>query len=643
MTVRRAAWLAGGCALVVYIATLAPSVTFWDAGEFIAAARTFGVPHPPGTPLFVALLNAWARLFAILPFATATNLFSAACTAVAVGLSAWLVARATRSPLAGFAAAICAGGMATVWQNATETEVYSVSLLLSLAAIIAGERAGATGESRWRILSAYLLALAVPLHLSALVAAPVVVLLVADSPHPTRIRDALTIASAAILAAGVARLSITLIIVGVVGVIVAVVIASRNGSPVRAPIGALCAVALALSAVFIMLLRARFDPAINQGNPRTLAALGSAIARRQYEVAGLWPRQAPFWLQLGNWFEYADWQFALGLGPTVSPTVARVAVTVVYGLLGIVGAQWHRRVDVRTWRATLLLFVCGTVGVIVYLNFKAGASFAWNFVPDDARHEARDRDYFFFLGFWAWGLWAGMGAYALATARGRAWIGAVVAALPIALNWRAVDRRAEPEASMPRMVASSLLDGLPRGAVLIVGGDNDTYPLWYYQQVEGRRKDVTVVTLPLLNATWYVAELERRAGLSAGTSYDEDERAASVARSAERRGRPVFAAVTVPDDSRAAIGSRWTLEGHALRLDMDNHTADSTEVIDVDTAAVRAAVARVEKWLDGRTVHPALDPVHDYFSAALDCPRRALAEGAQTVHLASLDSLCKPR
>lgn len=643
MTVRRAAWLAGGCALVVYIATLAPSVTFWDAGEFIAAAKTFGIPHPPGTPLFVALLNAWARLFAVLPFATATNLFSAVCTASAVGLSAWLVARATRSPLAGFAAAICAGSMTTVWQNATETEVYSASLLLSLAAIAAGERAGATGESRWTILAAYLLALAVPVHLSALVATPVVLLLAVDSPHASRMRNALAILGAAIVAAGVARLSISLIIVGGVCIVGAAAVAWRRRSPVRAPIAALWVVALALSAVFIMLLRARFDPAINQGNPRSLAELGSAIARRQYEVAGLWPRQAPFWLQLANWFEYADWQFALGLGPTVSPTIARVVVTIIYGALGIIGAQWHRRADARTWRATLLLFVCGTVGVIVYLNFKAGASFAWNFVPDDAAHEARDRDYFFALGFWAWGLWAGMGAYALATARGRAWIGALVAALPIALNWRAVDRRAEPEASMPRMVASSLLDALPRNAVLIVGGDNDTYPLWYYQQVEGRRKDVTVVTLPLLNATWYLAELERRAGLSAGTAYDENERAASVARSAERRGRPVFAAVTVDDDARAAIGSRWTLEGHSLRLDRDNQNSDSAQVIDIDTVATRAAASRVARWSAGRTVHPALDPVHDYFSAALDCPRRVLAFGAHAVQLASLDSLCKPR
>src|SRR5437764_12571415 len=113
--------------LLVYVATLAPSVTFWDAGEFIAAARVLGIPHPPGTPLFVVLLNAWARALRFLPFAVATNLFSAVCTAAALGLATWWLAVATKLPWFAFGGAVTAGAMSSVWLNATETEVYAAS------------------------------------------------------------------------------------------------------------------------------------------------------------------------------------------------------------------------------------------------------------------------------------------------------------------------------------------------------------------------------------------------------------------------------------------------------------------------------------------------------------------------------------
>ena len=78
-----AALAAGLALLVVYAATLAPSITFWDAAEFAAAARGLGIPHPPGTPLWV-LVGRVASL-AVPPerAAYATNLLSAVCTAAA--------------------------------------------------------------------------------------------------------------------------------------------------------------------------------------------------------------------------------------------------------------------------------------------------------------------------------------------------------------------------------------------------------------------------------------------------------------------------------------------------------------------------------------------------------------------------------
>jgi hypothetical protein len=643
VTARRAALLAGAALLAIYVATLAPSVTFWDAGEFIAAARVLGIPHPPGTPLFVIALNAWARLFWFLPFATATNLFSAVCAAGAGGVTALWIGRSSRSAIVGFAAAIAAGSMSTVWQNATETEVYSASLLLSLGAILAGDRAGETGDRKWAVLAAYLLALALPLHLSALVAAPVVVLLATDRIGGPRDWSAgCALAGLCVAIVGASRAASGLV---VIGLLIAAASAFAPGPEPRAhrlrrAASVMTVGVVACSALLFLLLRARHDPLVNQGNPNTWRGVAYVVGREQYDVAGLWPRQAPAWLQLANWFEYADWQVALSLGPTVIPTFARVLGTVVFAALGVAGSAWHRRTDRRGWRAVGLLFLCGSLGVLVYLNFKVGRSFAWRFVPEDARHEARDRDYFFALGFWAWGIWAAMGAMVLARRFAMpALVGAAVAALPVALNWSAVNRRAEPEASLPREVAAALLDELPPRAVLFVAGDNDSYPLWYAQRVEGRRRDVTIVTMPLLAAPWYVEELARREQLTIATkAIDIDARAAALANAARAGGRPVAVALTVLAADRAHLSTSWRVRG--LTAIDDAPRGQQLGRIGVDSAATRAAANAIDQWRRGRTVRPSIDATDEYFQNVLTCPRLIVAPSPSPTQRASLDSLC---
>jgi hypothetical protein len=644
--------------LLVYIATLAPSVTFWDAGEFIAAARVLGIPHPPGTPLFVVLLNAWARAFWFLPFAQATNLFSAVCTAAALALAAWWIARATNASWFGIAGAVTAGAMSSLWQNATETEVYAASVFLSVASVAAADTAGRTGERRWKILAAYLLALALPLHLSAFVAAPVVVYL-ASQPTSDAFdwRTAIAMTGACAFVLGVSRLSAPLVLLSI-----AVMLASRvgavwaappnvqqRGSPV--PVPAMFAVMLvACSALFIVVVRARHDPPINQANAATLRDLAYVVGRQQYDVAGLWPRQAPLWLQIANWFEYADWQVALSLAPTVIPTIWRVLVTVAFAGLALFGASWHRRTDRRSWRALLLLFICGSAGVIAYLNLKAGTSFGWAFVTDAERHEARDRDYFFVLGFLAWGLWAGMGAMALAQRfRLPRAIGLTIAALPLALNWAIVTRRAEPEASLPREFAKALLEPLPQRTVLFVAGDNDTYPLWFAQQVEGLRRDVTVVTMPLLGAPWYVAEIERRHHL-VGPAQTRDPLwiARRIAEAARAAGRPVAVSLTVPKADRSRLGDEWTATGLvAIASDQTTVLPDDLDsawtAIPVWRSATERSRASIEAWRNGRTVRPSTEPVHEYVFEMLSCPDLALRRSPSKAQLVSLDSLCNLR
>jgi Protein O-mannosyl-transferase TMEM260-like len=650
--VRRAApaLIAGGVLLCLYVLTLAPGVTFWDAGEFIAAARSFGVPHPPGTPLFVVLLRAWSLALHGVGTALATNLFSAVATAAAAALSAGLVARWTGSAASGIAAGLCAGCMATVWANATETEVYAASLLLAAAMLAVADRAAMEdGSGRWDRLLAYLFALAVPLHLSALVAGPGALALVWRPGAGERAaRRIVALGGALVLAGGVGTVRPTVTVVGLLLLVVATVGAPR-GTRWRA-LSLLVPVAIAASALFIMMVRARFDPTIDQGYPSTVSALLDVVARRQYAVAPLWPRQAPLWIQAGNLLEYADWQVALGGhgAPGVDPV--RTAWSLAFGALGLLGCLAHRRLDRRTWRALVVLMGGASLGVVLYLNLKAGPSFGAGVLPTDASHEARERDYFFVLAFWTWGLWSGVGAVRLVRgvaarvtsvrlpARLTAGAGCAVAMLPAALNWHAVDRGAEPAASLPRLVAETILRSVPPRGVVFVDGDNDTYPLWYLQTVEGVRGDVTPVTVPLLGADWYRAELARRYGLLPPDAvrdwYGEGTTVRMIAETAARLGRPVAVSVTV--GSPDAIGFDSTDAGRAWR------EWGMVFVRDSGTVGVPPVLAAPASW-SGAEVRASADPTEAIMLDDMRCRVRPPAGVPIRGVLAYLDSLCNPK
>ena len=634
----------GPVLLAIYVATMAPGVTFWDAGEFIAAAHTLGIPHPPGTPLFVALGRVWTMVLGgVLGVARASNLLSAVSTAMAGALAARVLARgaANRMDVAwgAIAGALCAGVMSSVWANATETEVYAVSLLhvamMLACAQRAADDAGVAGD-RWLLCTGYVIALAPAVHLSALVGAPAAILLASRRADGEWCLDRMLLLGGVLVsAAGVGRMS--WLLAGVGTVMAAAPIAVRRASmPARRVllgrmVAAVALTAIAASALLIMLLRARHDPAVNQGNPSTLAALADVVARRQYDVAPMWPRRAPPWLQLANLLQYADWQFALAWGRGIFTTPTRVMATVGFLVAGISGWRAMRRDVPRVAEALAVLTLCGTIGVGVYLNLKAGATLGYGFVPGDA-HEARERDYFFVLGFWGWGLFVGYGALAFARRRRwPLWVAATVALLPIAGNWSASNRRGGDGASAPRDVALALLSSTPPHTLLFVAGDNDTYPLWYLQRVEGIRPDVTVVTMPLLPAEWYVDEIARRTGLRwpasehvEGARWQHEERAALMARAARQAGWPVAVSTGLPAAERRLLGSGWRLRG-ATYLSSGAANRDHAPPV-IDSASVPPG------WL-----HPAVrqrggarvpDDVSSMMLALLDCGRmRGLAAG----------------
>jgi hypothetical protein len=545
----RAAVAVAAAVLAVYAITLAPSVTFWDAGEFLAAARTLGIPHPPGTPLFVMIAHAWGMLVPVGEFAYRTNLLSALFSASAAGLFFLVVHQSMRGIVEGLpessARALRIGGAAaaaflgafcfTNWQNSNETEVYTVATFTTAAmawtAMLWRKQRHTERGSRLLLLIVYLAGISIGNHLLALLAVPGVLLfLVATLRHepaadPARRRaewgQVAVVAGVWALLVGTGLGSIGLTAVGAACFLAAAVYAAAGGA------GAFAGAALALAAVGVtpylfLYLRSAQHPIINESAPSTLDALLAVIRRAQYpprtplddptELSGPDNPGRTLTLigwQLANYFQYFDWQWARALSDGLRPLV-----TVVFLTLGMRGLWEQRRSDRPAWWLLLGVFLMTGLGLVAYMNFRPGFSLAFHRWPEADDHEVRERDYFFVVSFIVWGLWAGIGAAALAAdlarkPRLRALAPALLLAalVPLFLNWSKASRRHGPDARLAADFAYDLLNSSPPYGVLFTYGDNDTFPLWWAQEVAGIRQDVTVVCLALANTDWYMRQL----------------------------------------------------------------------------------------------------------------------------------------
>ena len=175
-------------------------------------------------------------------------------------------------------------------------------------------------------------------------------------------------------------------------------------------------------------------------------------------------------------------------------------------LLGLVGFLWHFNRDVRNWWIVLLLFVMTGIAIVIYLN--------------QYPNQPRERDYAYAASFYAFTVWIGLGVLALfellrkaAGETPAAVIASVLAfaAVPAVMgsqNWDDHDRSGR---YLARDVAFNYLNTCAPNAIIFTGGDNDTFPLWYAQEVEGIRTDVRVCNLMLLNTDWYIDQMKYKA------------------------------------------------------------------------------------------------------------------------------------
>src|SRR3954471_1462894 len=130
--------IAAALVFVLYLVTLAPSVAMWDTGEYMAAAKVLGLPHPPGNPFFMLIAHAFGSLPIPVSYAARINILAALASALSAGfwflitdriVARWIADRWQRLVVAGLATLIGATAF-TVWnQSVVNEKVYTISLL----------------------------------------------------------------------------------------------------------------------------------------------------------------------------------------------------------------------------------------------------------------------------------------------------------------------------------------------------------------------------------------------------------------------------------------------------------------------------------------------------------------------------------
>ncbi|MBR6671541.1 MAG: DUF2723 domain-containing protein, partial [Alistipes sp.] len=223
----------------------------------------------------------------------------------------------------------------------------------------------------------------------------------------------------------------------------------------------------------------------------------------------------------GNWLSGIDAIDEVYLGPQsnlpseMRDNPARNRYFFLPFILGLIGLIYQLNRDQRNFVVVMWLFVMMGVALVVYFNTSPG--------------EPRERDYVYAGSFYAFCIWIGLGVLALyellskampksgkAMAIAATVVGLAVPAILAAENWDDHDRSGR---TMARDIGWNYLQSLPENAIIINYGDNDTFPLWYNQEVDGVRTDVRIMNSSYLGGEWYIDQMKTRANEAAAVPF----------------------------------------------------------------------------------------------------------------------------
>ncbi len=180
-------------------------------------------------------------------------------------------------------------------------------------------------------------------------------------------------------------------------------------------------------------------------------------------------------------------------------------------IFGLFGLFFHLRNRPKDFLGLLSVFIITGIGIIIYTN--------------QPPNEPRERDYVMAGSFFTYCIWMGMAVLAfysllkervnLGNSMGALVAGGLVMIAPLLMGFQNFDDHSRRHHSGARDYASNFLESCEPNAIIFTYGDNDTYPLWYAQEVENIRRDVRVVNLSLIAVDWYIDQLRRKVNDSA--------------------------------------------------------------------------------------------------------------------------------
>jgi Protein O-mannosyl-transferase TMEM260-like len=497
-----------GFTLLIYYLTMARSLSFWDAGEYITCSSILGVPHPPGNPFYIIL----GRFFAIfgfnLPHALVVNFLSSLLSAFAVMFTYFFSVKfvtmllkdekdAYLAYLAGFIAAIYIAFSYTFWNNAIEAEVYSglaftINLIVWLT-LIWVEKSDDLSHQNILLLIIYVFFLGFGIHQTSLQIAPAVLLIAVYPMLKDSFKTAafwkrfviylvsLIIIYFIFMSIGKANqipdLPKYMTVIGFAGILIYHL---KDKVATKVWILALFVIIVGLSTHFFLYIRSAHRPFINEGYPHTMKLFTDYVLRRQYGVVSMFIRRATFWYQMKDQFlTYFSWQFfnseIISQFLKTPQLFIQFLSNIIVTFLGFGGAYYQFKKNKHSF--------------IYFFSFMFMASIAMVFVMNLSDTEVRERDYFFVTAYNFWTFWMALGSVGLIDylRKRNKTATIVVAVIVISLPFVNLSSQYFQHDRSKEYIAldygQNILNSVEENAIIFTNGDNDTFPVWYAQAV----------------------------------------------------------------------------------------------------------------------------------------------------------------